>query len=283
MGWMRRVKSTFLRPLRERLTRVVVARPYELRVSDQRRLAGMTAVVTGGSGAIGRAIALHLSAEGAHVYAIGRSEQRLAEVARDAQAVGGECTPARVDVTDDGEVTAFFSGLERVDILVNCAGGSSRAANGPVWSVPLEVVDRVLAVNLRAAIACTRAAAAIMVAQRSGRIINVGSIIGDRGKAGFADYAAAKAGLAAYSRSAALELGSSGVTVNCVSPGIVLRGEPTLAEVEKTRATNVLHRVGSAEDVAQAISFFAGPSAGFITGQDLHVDGGRSLGLRGDD
>ncbi len=279
----RKVASAILRPFRERLTRVVMSRPYELRVAEPGSLAGTTAVVTGGSGTIGRAIVLHLAAHGAHVHAIGRDAQKLSDVARDAEKVGGTCTTARVDLADDDEITAFFAGLGRIDILVNCAGGSSRGQNGPVWTIPLSVIDRVLAINLRAAIACTRAASAAMIAQHAGRIINVGSVIAHHGKAGFADYAAAKAGLVGYSRSAAIELGPHGVTVNCVSPGIVLRGEPTLEEIERVRETNVLHRMGRAEDVAQAVVFLAGPGAAFITGQDLTVDGGRSLGLRGDD
>ena len=122
-----------------------------------------------------------------------------------------------------------------------------------------------------------------MIAQRSGRIVSVGSIIGSSGKAGFADYAASKAGLTGYMRSAAIELGPYGVTVNLVSPGIVPRGQPTAGELERVKRTNVLGDVGHEEDVAEAVGFLASPRARFITGQELAVDGGRSLGLRGDD
>ena len=179
-------------------------------------------------------------------------------------------------------MTRFFASLPTVDILVNCAGGSARGEAAPVWDQSLEVIDRMLSVNLRAAISSVRAAAPKMMAQGSGRIISVGSIIGSAGKARFADYAAAKAGLTGYMKSAAIELGPFGITVNLVSPGIVPRGRPTQGELERLKETNVLGAVGHEEDVAEAVGFLASPRARFITGHELVVDGGRSLGLRGD-
>jgi 3-oxoacyl-[acyl-carrier protein] reductase len=259
-----------------------MARPYVVRLDQPPELDGMVAVVTGGSGAIGRAISLRLAISGAEVYVLGRSAERLNAVVSEIRDHGGTSHAVQVDLDDDEAVTRFFASLQTVDILVNCAGGSARSAHAPVWDQTLEVVDRILSANLRAAISCVRAAAPKMIAQRSGRIISVGSIIGGAGKGRFADYAAAKAGLTGYMKSAAIELGPFGVTVNLVSPGIVQRGQQTEDELERVRRTNVLGDIGREEDIAEAVGFLASPRARFITGQELAVDGGRSLGLRGD-
>ena len=269
--------------IKRRLTTVEMARPYVIQANPPPELAGLIAVVTGGSGAIGRAISLRLAISGAEVYVLGRSRARLEAVVDEVGEHGGTAHVAQVDLEDDEAVTTFIASLPTVDILVNCAGGSARGEHAPVWDQSPEVIDRILSVNLRAAITCVRAATPKMIAQRSGRIISVGSIIGSAGKARFADYAAAKAGLTGYMKSAAIELGPFGVTVNLVSPGIVPRGRPTTDELERVRRTNVLGAIGHEEDVAEAVGFLASPRARFITGQELAVDGGRSLGLRGDD
>lgn len=269
--------------VRRRLTKVEMARPYVVCVDPPAELDGLVAVVTGGSGAIGRAISFRLAASGAEVHVLGRSVEKLDAVVGEIRAHGGNANAAVVELEDDAAVAAFFAAVPCLDILVNCAGGSARGEHAPIWNQSPEVVDRILSVNLRAAISCVRAAAPKMIAQRSGRIISIGSIIAHTGKASFADYAAAKAGLVGYTKSAAIELGPFGVTVNVVSPGIVSRGQPTQDELEPVRHTNVLGSIGHAEDVAEAVGFLAGPRSRFITGQELAVDGGRSLGLRGDD
>lgn len=283
MGRVRAWTKRALTKVMGRPMTVELARPYELRLDGPPELDGLLAVVTGGSGAIGRAISLRLAISGAEVHVLGRSIEKLEAVVGEIREHGGAGHVAVVDLEDDEAVTTFFESLPTVDILVNCAGGSARGDHAPVWDQSLEVVDRILSVNLRAAISCVRAATPKMIAQRSGRIISVGSVIGNHGKARFADYAAAKAGLTAYMKSAAIELGPYGVTVNLVAPGIVPRGRPTEDELERLKRTNVLGAIGREEDVAEAVGFLASPRAGFITGQELAVDGGRSLGLRGDD
>jgi 3-oxoacyl-[acyl-carrier protein] reductase len=282
MGRTKRFAARVAAKIGGQPTRVEMARPYEIRLDPPSELAGQVAVVTGGSGAIGRAISLRLAISGAEVQVLGRSAASLDAVVGEIRAHGGTAHVAQVDLEDDSAVQAFFGTLARLDILVNCAGGSARGEHAPVWDQSLDVVDHILAVNLRAAISCVRAASPKMIARRSGRIISVGSVIGDHGKARFADYAAAKAGLAGYMKSAAIELGSYGITVNLVSPGIVPRGRPTQEELESMKRTNVLGTIGREEDVAEAVGFLASPRAAFITGQELAVDGGRSLGLRGD-
>jgi len=283
MGGVRGLTNRVLSRVRRRPAKVEMARPYVVRLDTPPELDGLLAVVTGGSGAIGRAISLRLAISGAEVYVLGRSIARLDEVVGEIREHGGTAHAAQVDLEDDEAVRTFFASLPKIDILVNCAGGSARREHAPVWDQSLEVVDRILSVNLRAAISCVRAAAPKMIARRSGRIISVGSIIGSTGKARFADYAAAKAGLTGYMKSAAIELGPFGVTVNLVSPGIVPRGTPTQEELERVKRTNVLRAIGREEDVAEAVGFLASPRARFITGQELAVDGGRSLGLLGDD
>lgn len=279
----RGLKKKLLGPFKRRLTKVEMARPFVLALDrEARQLVGKIAIVTGASGAIGRAIVLRLASEGATVHALGRSKDKLRAVVDEVAANGGKAIAVSIDLEDDAAITAFISGLDRVDVLINCAGGSARGEYAPVWEQSLDVIDRILRVNMRAAIACTNAAARKMVAQRSGRIVSVGSVIGGHGKAKFADYSASKGGLHAYMLSAAIELGEYGVTVNTVSPGIVPRGTPTVEELDRIRRTNVLRQICHEEDIAEAVCFLSGPRAGFITGQNLAVDGGRSLGLRGD-
>ena len=259
-----------------------MARPYVVRVDSPPELDGLCAVVTGGSGAIGRAISLRLALSGAEVYVLGRQTQRLDAVVSEVRRHGGTAHSVQVDLEDDAAVATFFASLPTVDILVNSAGGSARGEHAALWDQSFEVIDRILSVNLRAAISSVRAVAPKMIAHGSGRIISVGSIIGTAGKAHFADYAAAKAGLTGYMKSAAIELGPHGITVNVVSPGIVPRGRQTGDELARVKKTNVLGAIGHEEDVAEAVGFLASPGARFITGHELVVDGGRSLGLRGD-
>lgn len=242
------------------------------------RFSGMRVVVTGGSGAIGSAVCMRFAMGGAEVLAAGRSHSAYERAFHD-----GGVGFLELDVTDEASVEKAFSLLDgKLDVLVNCAGGSARGGAKPLREQSIETVDRMLEVNLRGSLLCSRAACRIMADARKGCIVNVSSVIGLRGKANFAEYGAAKAGISGYTRSLALEMGPYGVRVNCVSPGFIQRG--TFGE--KTRQYNVssncLGAVGCAEDVAGAVAFLASDEAAFITGQDLCVDGGRSLGLMGD-
>jgi 3-oxoacyl-[acyl-carrier protein] reductase len=271
-----------LRPLKDALSSVETAPPYELAPCTSTALAGKVAIVTGASGTIGRAIAARLGAAGAQLHLPARSMSRLEPVADELRHLGIVASTSRVDLSSPDEVADFVTAIGRIDILVNCAGGSARGANAPIWEQSAEVVDEILNSNLRTAITMTQEVARVMVVAGSGRVISVGSVLGDHGKANFADYAAAKAGLKGYMRSAAIELGPHGVTVNLVSPGIVPRGNLVPSQLERIAETNVFGRFGTAESVAETVAFLAGPGAEFITGVDVPVDGGRSLGLRGD-
>lgn len=263
--------------------RTATTRPYVLGTGERAKLlAGKVAVVTGGSGALGRAIVHRLAVEGATVYALGRNRDRLAEIVSEASALSGYVHAARVDLADEAALEAFFSGLPRVDILVCSAGGSERNAHAPIWKQSMTVIDEVLTSNLRATIATVATASQRMVEAKSGCIVCLSSVIGDHGKANFSGYAAAKAGITGFVRSAALELGPQGIRINAVSPGQIPRGELDADQVKWQRSSNVLGEIGAHEDIAEAVSYLVGDSGRFVTGHNLIVDGGRSLGLRGE-
>lgn len=255
--------------------------------SDCTYLQAKTAFVTGANGSIGRAITAVLISRGAHVYVTGRNETCLRELESEMNNLTpGSCTALVLDLNDEEEVKTKVQQVVEVtkslDIWVNCAGGSARAAAAPIAKQNMEVVDYVMSSNLRLCIIGSKVAAVHMTNQQYGSIINISSAIGDRGKKNFSDYAAAKAGIIGFSRSLALEVGPSGVTVNCVSPGFIQRGEYDENRRDYLLRSNCMHAIGTPEDVAHAVAFLASPHAKFITGQNIMVDGGRSLGLMGD-
>jgi len=257
---------------------------YEIKIVDKKRLANNVAVVTGGSGAIGRSICSRLAAEGAIVYVCGMSENKINNVVEGIRQFEGTAYACRLNVTDESHIENTFSDIVkkhgRVDILVNCAGGSARNQIANIHEQEIPVIDSILDINLRGAILCCRQAAKQMVLQKRGNIINISSIIGEKGKARFAEYAASKAGIIAFTKSIAMELGKHGIRANCVSPGIVQRGSIDQDIIQKLRKTNYLADYGRPEDISNAVAFLVSNEASFITGQNLMVDGGRSLGLK---
>lgn len=265
---------------------IPVTVPYEIRVSGHELLKDRVALVTGASGAIGRAIACHLAAEGAIVHVCGTTRTRIDPVVAEITALGGRAVAQILDVTDEASIQVTFSAVMqdhgRLDIMVHSAGGSARNQHAPLIAQKTEVIDEILNVNLRGAILCSREAARLMVPARAGRIIVISSVLGVQGKADFAEYAASKGGVLAFIRSIAMELGRFGITANCVSPGIVQRGEIDATHLARLKRTNWMESYGKPEDVAGMVAYLATDLAGFVTGQNLIVDGGRSLGLKGD-
>jgi 3-oxoacyl-[acyl-carrier protein] reductase len=277
-GVRRKLRSVWLRFM----PRTATSRPYILGVADPKPLAGKLAVVTGGSGALGRAIVHRLALDGATVYALGRDKSRLASVVEEAAGLGGDVHANALDFSDDAAVESFFANLPRLDVLVCSAGGSERAAAVPIWQQSMSVIDDVIMSNLRTTIQAVAAASRRMMGAGEGRIVCLGSVIGNRGRARYSGYAAAKAGIVGFVRSAAIELGAHGIRINIVTPGQIPRGELSIDGVKWQRSSNVLAEIGAHEDIAEAVSFLVGDGGRFITGNDLVVDGGRSLGLRGD-
>ncbi len=238
-----------------------------------------TALVTGASRGIGRAIALALGARGLNVYITYASKEDEANgVVAAIKNAGGQAAAFRLDVSDPAAIAAFFSSeikdKVRLSVLVNNAGITK---DGFLIRMKDEDFDSVLSVNLRGAFICAREAAKIMSRQREGCIINITSVVGQMGNAGQANYCAAKAGLIGLTKSLAKELAARHITVNAVAPGFIETDMTASlpAEAREAYAKAIpLGRFGSAEDVAEAVAFLASPGAAYITGQVLAVNGG---------
>ncbi len=238
-----------------------------------------TAIVTGGSRGIGRTVALTLAAAGYQIYFTYVSRPEAAEqTVADIEAMGGRARAFRLDSGDSEAVSRFFAeeikGKVQLSVLVNNAGITRDTL---VLRMKDEDFDAVIDTNLRGAFLFLREAAKIMTRQRCGRIINISSVVGQMGNAGQINYAAAKAGLIGMTKSAAKELGSRSVTVNAVAPGFI-ETDMTAALAEDVRKAYVsaipLGRLGSAQDVADAVAFLASDKASYITGQVIAVNGG---------
>ena len=245
-------------------------------------LTGKHAVVTGGGRGIGRAICLALAQAGADVVInYSGSEAAAQETAEACRAIGVQALTVKANVADEAQAAALMDqgvkALGSVDILVNNAGITRD--NLMLRMSPADF-SAVLDTNLKGAFLCMKAACRPMMKARFGRIINISSVVGLRGNAGQANYAASKAGLIGMSKSAAKELASRGITVNCIAPGFI---DTAMTEVlpegvkEKLLSQIPMARLGSAQDVAAAVVFFASEGASYVTGQVLCVDGGMAM------
>jgi 3-oxoacyl-[acyl-carrier protein] reductase len=241
-------------------------------------LNGKIALVTGAAQGIGRDIALGLAKDGADVAICDVNLETAQKTAGDIEAMGRKSLALKANVAASADVTAMIDQVVekfgRVDILVNNAGITR---DGLILRMKDEDWDLVLSINLKGAFLCTKTALKHMTKQRSGTIINIASIVGAMGNAGQANYVASKAGLIGLTKTIAREYANRNVTANAVAPGFIDTAM-TQALSEQVRADLAkqipLGRLGSSEDVANAVRFLASPAAAYITGQVVHVNGG---------
>lgn len=242
-------------------------------------LTGKTAIVTGGSRGIGRAIALCLAEEGANVAIIYAGNTAAAEETQKAIAEkGGQAIAIQCDVANEDAVTAMMKQVKEqfgsIDILVNNAGITR---DGLLMRMKTSDWQAVLDTNLTGTFFCTKAVTKIMMKQRSGAIVNLTSVVGLTGNAGQANYAAAKSGIIGFTKSVAKELASRGIRVNAVAPGCIdtdMTAVLSDAVKDEMLKTIPLGRVAQPEEVAKAVLFLVSDCASYITGQVLNVDGG---------
>ena len=241
-------------------------------------LSEKVAIVTGASRGIGRCIALALAAQGAKVVASARNAETLDNLVEEIKQQGGEATAVVGDVAVDTDASELIdqavAKYGQVDILVNNAGITR---DGLLLRMKNEDWDAVLDTNLKGAFLCIRAAAKVMSKQRSGRIINISSVVGEMGNAGQANYCASKAGLLGLTKSVARELARRNVTVNAITPGFIVT-DMTDDMTDKARQAMTeqipLGRLGEVDDIANAVIFLASDQSSYITGQVLGINGG---------
>jgi 3-oxoacyl-[acyl-carrier protein] reductase len=245
-------------------------------------LSGRVALVTGASQGIGRACALKLAQSGAAVALAARAQEKLQTLADEVAAAGGKAVVFPLDVGDEEQIKFTFKAvitqLGKIDILVNNAGITRDQL---LMRMKRADWDAVLNTNLTSAYLCTQQAIGSMLKQRWGRIINITSIFGQMGQAGQANYAASKAGLIGLTMAIAREVGSRNITCNAVAPGFIETAMTSgLADDFKQNAVKIipLGRVGTPEDVANAVAFLASEEASYITGHVLNVNGGMLMG-----
>jgi 3-oxoacyl-[acyl-carrier protein] reductase len=241
-------------------------------------LKGKISLVTGGGQGIGRAIALKLAREGSHVAVVDVNLEKAREVVKELEAMGRNALALKVDVVDQKETEEMaekvVSGLGALHILVNNAGITKDAL---VLRMKEDEWDMVLDVNLKGPYNCTRSAVKLMSKQRWGRIVNISSIVGLMGNAGQGNYSASKAGLIGFTKTVAREFATRGITCNAVAPGFI-ETRMTEALPEKVREELSrqipMGRLGTPDDVADAVVFLASDAAAYITGHVLSVNGG---------
>ena len=242
------------------------------------KLKGKVALVTGAAQGIGKSIALALAKEGADVVVSDINLELAEQTAREIKALGVRTLALKTNVADlcdvEQGVNQVISQFGKIDILVNNAGITK---DGLLIRMKKEDWDAVISVNLTGVFNCTKVISAIMMKQRSGKIVNIASIVGEMGNFGQANYAASKGGVIAFTKTVARELASRGVCVNAIAPGFIATAmtDKLSEEVKKAMLVQIpLGKMGTPEDVAKAVVFLSGPESDYITGQVINVNGG---------
>lgn len=259
---------------------------YTIYSTDERKLSNRRAIVTGGSGAIGSAICFRLAMEGAFVGVCSRSYEKANVVIENIKRNGGNADALIMDLTDEKSVSEAFKSFKNkygdIDILVNNAGGSARNKSKLFKDQDYSVIDSVIGMNLRGTMLCTHIALNYLKQCNTSRIVNISSVVALQGKSGMTDYAAAKAGIIGFTRSLAIELARDGITVNSISPGAVSQIVFDKGIDMPNCNDNCLGHRGKTDDVAGAVAWLVSEDAQYVTGQNIVVDGGRTLGLWGE-
>ncbi|MEZ0237954.1 MAG: 3-oxoacyl-ACP reductase FabG [Methylophilaceae bacterium] len=239
---------------------------------------GQVALVTGASRGIGAAIAQYLGKQGAAVIGTATTQNGADQIGAALQQTGVKGVGMALDVNDAAQVEAVLKQIAEqfgdISILVNNAGVTRDTL---LMRMKEDDWDMVLSTNLKSVFRLSQAVLRPMMKARYGRIINISSVVGHSGNAGQTNYAAAKAGMTGFTKSLAQEVGSRGITVNCVAPGFIDTDMTReLAEEQRTRLLQQipLGRLGQVEDIAAAVAFLASPAAGYVSGETLHVNGG---------
>ncbi len=241
-------------------------------------LKNKVALITGGARGIGKEIAFLFASQGANIALCDVNQEQLDHAAKEIRDSGRECLAIKADVTDSKSVQEVVDKIldkfKKLDILINNAGITR---DNLILRMSEEDWDKVIAVNLKGCFNCTRIVSKVMLKQRSGKIVNLASIIGIMGNAGQANYAASKAGIIGLTKSVAKELAPRGVRVNAIAPGFI-RTEMTVKlpdDIQKKILSDIpLGRFGEAKDVAELALFLSSENSSYITGQVIQIDGG---------